>query len=79
MAHEPKVYHVVPNANQTRWVLRRESDAYLREEFSTKEEAVDAAKSRARADELSQINVHKTNGSIEYETSCGQAPVRSSG
>ena len=68
------VYHVMPIADASRWVVSREDDDSFREEFSSKEEAVQSAKSRARSEEPSQVKVHKKDGDMEYESSYGNDP-----
>jgi sugar-specific transcriptional regulator TrmB len=78
MAGERTVYHVVPNADQSRWVVSRERHSF-REEYDSKDEAVEAAKSRARSEEPSQVKVHKLDGNMEYESTYGDDPSRSPG
>lgn len=70
------VYHVVPNSSAERWVVSQEN-ASFRREFDTKEEAVEFAKERARAEELGQVKVHKKDGNMEYESTYGEDPRRS--
>ena len=70
------VYHVVPNSSAERWVVSQEN-AEFRREFDTKEEAVEFAKERARAEELGQVKVHKKDGNMEYESTYGEDPRRS--
>jgi hypothetical protein len=70
------VYHVVPNSSAERWVVSQENAAFRRE-FDTKEEAVEFAKERARAEELGQVKVHKKDGNMEYESTYGEDPRRS--
>ena len=41
--------------------------------------AVEAAKRRARAEELAQVKVHKHDGNMEYESTYGADPPRSPG
>ena len=77
MASDRSVYHVVPNANQEQWLVTLENNDRFREEYDTKDEAVDAAKKRARAEEPSQVKVHKADGNMEYESTYGQDPRRS--
>lgn len=79
MASSRKVYHVVPNADQSRWVVSMENDDQFRQEFDTKQEAVEAAKGRARDEEPSQVKVHSQNGNMEYESTYGDDPSRSPG
>jgi hypothetical protein len=73
MASDRKVYHVVPNADQSRWVVSRENDDF-REEYDTKAAAESAAKERARGEEPSQVKVHKHDGNMEYESTYGDDP-----
>jgi len=73
---ERVVYHVVPNSSGERWVVSQENAAFRRE-FDTKEEAVEFAKERARAEELGQVKVHKKDGNMEYESTYGEDPRRS--
>ena len=75
MASNRTVYHVVPNASGERWVVSQENDNF-RQEFTTKDEAVQAAKERARGQEPSQVKVHKQDGNMEYESTYGQDPSR---
>jgi len=76
MASNRTVYHVVPNSSGEQWLVRQEN-AEFRKEFQTKEEAVNAAKERARAEEPSQVKVHKHDGNMEYESTYGEDPSRS--
>jgi hypothetical protein len=76
MSSNRTVYHVVPNATGERWLVTQENGRF-RQEHSTKEEAVSAAKERARAQEPSQVKVHKTDGNMEYESTYGEDPRRS--
>jgi uncharacterized protein DUF2188 len=75
MASNRTVYHVVPNASGERWVVSQENGEF-REEHRTKEEAVNAAKERARSQEPSQVKVHKQDGNMEYESTYGDDPRR---
>lgn len=77
MASDRTVYHVVPNADASRWVISRENDDRFREEYDRKEDAVEAAKSRARGEEPSQVKVHRADGNMDYESTYGDDPVRS--
>lgn len=75
MASDRTVYHVVPNADQSRWVVSQENAGFS-EEHDTKEQAVEAAKNRARAQEPSQVKVHTRDGNMEYESTYGEDPTR---
>ncbi|MBW3671354.1 MAG: DUF2188 domain-containing protein [Acidobacteria bacterium] len=79
MASDRSVYHVVPNFDKSKWLVTREHDDNFRQEYETKAEAVDAAKSRARGEEPSQVKVHLENGNMEYESTYGDDPRRSPG
>lgn len=77
MASNRTVYHVVPDASGERWVISQEKNDRFREEFSTKEEAVNAARDRAQRETPSQVKVHKRDGNMEYESTYGEDPTRS--
>ena len=74
MATNRKVYHVVPNADQSKWLVTRERDDRFREEYDTKTRAEEAAKERARGEEPSQVKVHKLDGNMDYESTYGGDP-----
>jgi hypothetical protein len=76
MATNRTVYHVVPNSSGEQWLITQENGEF-RQEFGTKEEAVAAAKERARGQEPSQVKVHSSNGNMEYESTYGEDPRRS--
>jgi hypothetical protein len=75
MASDRIVFHVVPNSTGEQWLVRQEGGAF-RQEFRTKEEAVLAAKNRARTQQPSQVKVHKGDGNMEYESTYGDDPRR---
>ena len=77
MATNRTVYHVVPNSSADAWVISRENDDTFREQYPTKEDAVTAAKERARGEEPSQVKVHRSDGNMEYESTYGEDPRRS--
>ena len=76
MASNRTVYHVVPDASGERWLVTQENGSF-REEHQKKEDAVDAARERARAQAPSQVKVHKSDGNMEYESTYGSDPSRS--
>jgi len=78
MATNRTVYHVVPDASAERWLVTQENGAF-RQEYRTKNEAVEAAKERARGEEPSQVKVHKHDGNMEYESTYGDDPSSSPG
>ena len=67
------VYHVSPEASANRWVVSQENGLFRRE-FDTKEEAEDFAKQRAQLEKLSQVKVHKKDGTMDYESTYGDDP-----
>jgi hypothetical protein len=76
MSSDRAVYHVVPNASGEQWLVTEENGSF-RQEFRTKEEAVNAAKDRARGQQPSQVKVHKRDGNMAYESTYGNDPRRS--
>lgn len=76
MASNRTVYHVVARSDGERWLVTQENGEF-REEYRTKAAAVDAAKTRARAAEPSQVKVHTRDGDMEYENTYGEDPRRS--
>jgi len=77
VADNRTVFHVVPDASGEKWVISEEGSAGFRREFRTKEEAVSAARERARGHQPSQMKVHKRDGNMEYESTYGEDPSRS--
>ena len=78
MANNRTVYHVVPDSDQSKWLVTRENDAF-REEHHSKADAEEAAKRRARNHEPSQVKVHLGDGNMEYESTYGQDPPETPG
>lgn len=76
MASNRTIYHVVPDAAGDCWLVTEEN-AEFREEYETKAAAVEAAKTRARHAEPSQVKVHKHDGNMEYESTYGDDPPQS--
>ena len=77
MASNRTVYEVVPSSSGTKWLVTIEDDDQFREEYDSQEKAVEAAKTRARLDEPSQVKVHKSDGNMDYESTYGHDPRRS--
>ena len=75
MATNRTVYHVVPDSSGEQWLVTEENGSF-REQHRTKEEAVGAARERARAEEPSQVKVHTSDGNMEYESTYGEDPTR---
>ena len=62
-----KVYHVVPE-----WDVKHEGA--LLSHHALKSDAVEAGKKVAKANEPSQLVVHKADGTFEYEHTYGDDP-----
>jgi hypothetical protein len=77
MASNRTVYHVVPDAGASGWIVSREGNDGFREQYRTKEEAVSAARDRARGESPSQVKVHRRDGNMDYESTYGDDPSRS--
>lgn len=70
------VYHVVPEDEL--WVVKIGGDS-LSEAVDTKSEAIARAKELARRQALSQVVIHRKDGTIEQEFTYGEDPTRSPG
>ena len=79
MASERTVYNVVPNTSGDKWLLSQENSESKSEDFRTKQEAVEAAEARAKAEGPSQIKVHQSDGNMESDSTYGEDPVRTPG
>jgi uncharacterized protein DUF2188 len=75
MASDRVVLHVVPDASGEQWLVTEEAGSF-RQEFRTKEDAVNAAKDRARRHEPAQVKVHRRDGNMAYESTYGNDPRR---
>ena len=73
MTKQRTVYHVVPDSAARQWLVTEENGGF-RAQHRTKDEAVRAAKERARAEEPSQVKVHKRDGNMDYESTYGEDP-----
>jgi nucleotide-binding universal stress UspA family protein len=67
------VFHVVPNASADAWLVTQEGGG-RREEFRSKEEAVEAARKLAERAPLAQVKVHRKDGNMDYESTYGEDP-----
>jgi hypothetical protein len=70
-----KVYRVVPN--QGNWNVTH--NGMVLSHHYRKDTAIDAGRQVARANEPSQLVVHKADGTFEYEYTYGNDPVSSVG
>jgi len=70
-----KVYHIVPNPGQEKdWKIKEENVDEPLGLFDNKEEAIEKAKEIAKANEPSQIIVHREDGQIQTEYTYGDDP-----
>ena len=74
MASNRTVYYVVPDASGEKWLMTQGGSDSTREVFQTKAEAIDAATHRARHHLPSKVEVHKSDGNMEYESTYGEDP-----
>lgn len=75
-----KVYHIVPNPGQEKdWKIKEENIDEPLGLFSNKEEAIEKAKEIAKANEPSQIIVHREDGQIQTEYTYGDDPRKYKG
>lgn len=66
-------FHVLPYGHQ--WALSRDGERVG--VFDTKQQTIEAACQRARAEELSSIVVHDSHGRVQRKNDAGRAePVR---
>lgn len=73
---EREVFHVVLDGDQ--WALRRQNGPTV-SQHGTKDAAVKAGQSQARANQPSQVVVHHSDGTIEDESTYQQDPYPPSG
>ena len=75
-----KVYHIVPNPGQEKdWKIKEENIDEPLGLFSNKVEAIEKAKEIAKANEPSQIIVHREDGQIQTEYTYGDDPRKYKG
>jgi len=75
-----KVYHIVPNPGQEKdWKIKEENVDEPLGLFSNKEEAIEKAKEMAKANEPSQIIIHREDGQIQTEYTYGDDPRKYKG
>ena len=71
---ERKVYHIL--THEGGWQVRAEGAKRSSSVHQTKDEAVSRAKELARKHRLSQIKIHKQDGTLETEHTYGEDPRR---
>lgn len=67
------VLHVVPN-NPSGWAVKEAGASRPLQTFTTKQPATDWAVARAKANQPSQVVVHRSDGTIEFEWTYGSDP-----
>jgi hypothetical protein len=73
------IFHVVPESKAKVWHVKLQRNPAPVATFSTKEAAVAAGRSLAKAQPLGQLIVHLANGRIETEYTYGNDPANSAG
>lgn len=69
-----KVYHILPHAGG--WQVRGEGAKRASSVHPTKDEAIAYGRQLAQKHELSQLKIHKQDGTIEMEHTYGDDPAR---
>ena len=75
MESERRVFYVRREETAGKWVVTEAGDESTRSEFESSAEAVEAAKKLAQAHGPSRLLVHKTDGSLDYETTYDEDPL----
>ncbi len=70
-----KVWHVVPNPDGD-WAVRREGAQRASGLYRNKAEAIERAKELAKANEPSQIKIHREDGTFQTEHTYGADPEK---
>jgi len=70
------VYHVVPDKDEGVWKVRREGADRASSTHNVKDEALDKARELAQNNPLSQVKIHKRDGTIQEERTYGQDPEK---
>lgn len=70
---ERKVYHVLP-ADKGGWQVKLENGQRASSLHDTKDEAVAAGRELAKSNELGQLIIHKSDGTIQTEYTYGADP-----
>lgn len=69
---ERKVYHVVPAGSN--WQVKVAKQGLLLGTFTNKQTAIDFAVTTAKANQQSQVVIHRRDGTIENEWTYGNDP-----
>lgn len=75
METERRVFYVGLEPGGGKWLVTEAGDDSTRDAFDTSDEAVEAAKKLAQAYGPSRLLVHKSDGSLDYETAYEQDPL----
>lgn len=68
------VYHVTYRSTDSKWQVKKTGNDQASSVHYTKEAAIDAGKSLAKANEPSQLVIHKMDGIFETEYTYGNDP-----
>lgn len=75
MAKDRTIYHVLPTGEKG-WKAENVETKKVILENDVKDEVVRQIKEKARKEEPSQVVVHKKDGTIAYESTYGDDPVK---
>jgi cell division protein FtsN len=73
---ERVVYHVVPDKDENVWKVEKEDSDRASSICQTKDEAIEEARRLAQNNPLSQVKVHRRDGTIQTEWTYGQDPEK---
>jgi hypothetical protein len=70
------VYHVVPDREEDAWKVEKENSERASSVCQTKDEAIEEARRLAQNNSLSQVKVHRRDGTIQTEWTYGKDPEK---
>jgi hypothetical protein len=70
------VYHVVPDKDQGVWKVKREGAERAASIHDGKDDAFEKARELAQNNPLSQVKIHKRDGTIQEERTYGKDPKK---
>lgn len=68
------VYHVTYRSSDTKWQVKKTGNDHASSVHDLKEEAIAAGRTLAKANQPSQLVIHKMDGTIETEYTYGGDP-----
>ena len=70
------VYHVLPNKDQGVWKVKREGAGRAASIHDDKDDAFEKARELAQNNPISQVKIHKRDGTIQEERTYGKDPEK---